>query len=97
MFARKTVLHADDRIGGSSSSGTKAPLTEAPIRKVNRVLVVDDDHIWLGILIRAVKRTGREFSVAEDLESALKLFAEQKFDLVITDRDKGDIHYGDAI
>ncbi|MDO8553625.1 MAG: response regulator [Candidatus Micrarchaeota archaeon] len=75
-------------------SAVKAPTST---RKINNVLVVDDDHIWKGILSRTVKRTGREFSVAEDLESALKLFAEQKFDLVITDRDKGDIHYGDAI
>ncbi|MDO8553624.1 MAG: response regulator [Candidatus Micrarchaeota archaeon] len=93
---------SNDPIGAKGIKDTtkeeaKPAIAPSSARKINRVLVVDDEGIWRSILTNAVKNVGKEVTVAEDLESALKLLSEQKFDLVLTDRSKSSVNYGDDV
>ncbi len=82
---------------GAKGAAKDAAKATVSAKKINKVLVVDDDSQWLGILSRAVRESGREFKTASDKASALALLASESFDLVITDRSKGGVHYGDEI
>jgi two-component system NtrC family response regulator len=50
-----------------------------------RILIVDDDEEILKLLEEALKFLGYEVDIARNGESALKIFCEKRFDLVITD------------
>lgn len=50
-----------------------------------RILVVDDDALDRMILDSLVTQAGHEPVFAEEGEAALKLYREEKFDLVVTD------------
>ncbi|MGW5645414.1 response regulator transcription factor [Saccharopolyspora sp. NPDC003752] len=53
--------------------------------EMRRVLVVDDDHAVRDVLRRYLERSGYEVGLAEDGETALRLFAEREPDLVVLD------------
>ncbi|SDZ36598.1 DNA-binding response regulator, OmpR family, contains REC and winged-helix (wHTH) domain [Saccharopolyspora shandongensis] len=53
--------------------------------EARRVLVVDDDHAVRDVLRRYLERSGYEVDLAEDGETALRLFAEREPDLVVLD------------
>lgn len=51
----------------------------------SRVLVVDDDSLVREFVVEALKRKGYQLEQADCGETAIKMVAEQEFDLVITD------------
>ncbi|MEU5853640.1 response regulator, partial [Saccharopolyspora shandongensis] len=53
--------------------------------EARRVLVVDDEHAVRDVLRRYLERSGYEADLAEDGETALRLFAEREPDLVVLD------------
>ncbi|MEV6232065.1 response regulator transcription factor [Saccharopolyspora shandongensis] len=53
--------------------------------EARRVLVVDDDAAVRDVLRRYLERSGYEVDLAEDGETALRLFAEREPDLVVLD------------
>ncbi|WP_190814135.1 response regulator transcription factor [Saccharopolyspora pogona] len=53
--------------------------------EAGRVLVVDDDHTVRDVVRRYLERSGYEVGLAEDGETALRLFAEREPDLVVLD------------
>ncbi|MEV0702570.1 response regulator transcription factor [Saccharopolyspora sp. NPDC050389] len=53
--------------------------------ETRRVLVVDDDHAVRDVLRRYLERSGYEVGLAEDGDTALRLFAEREPDLVVLD------------
>jgi len=52
---------------------------------IEKILIVDDELLMRNFLMEALKRKGIEAVSAEDGEKAIKLLAEQSFDMVITD------------
>lgn len=52
---------------------------------IPRILVVDDHSVNLELLVRQVEMFGLHVDGAEDGEKALKLWLENKYDLIITD------------
>lgn len=56
-----------------------------PISNTPRILVVDDHSVNLELLIRQIELFGIQVDGAEDGEKALKLWLENKYDLIITD------------
>jgi DNA-binding response OmpR family regulator len=61
-----------------------APVTNAGIA---RLLVVDDDPFVLDLYATALRRRGYEVVTAEDGVDALERLAEERFDLMLTDRN----------
>ena len=55
------------------------------MRKVKKILVVDDDHLLHEFLLEILKRKHFEFDSAEDVQSAKNKLNENNYDLVITD------------
>lgn len=61
-----------------------APLSaDAPVRA--RVLAVDDDSAFVGMVQRVVERLGHDCETSQSAESAIDRLAVERFDLVITD------------
>ena len=58
---------------------------------IERVLIVDDETIMRNFLAETLRRKGMEVFAAENGKTALKLFKEKSFDLVISDLNMPDM------
>jgi two-component system, NtrC family, response regulator AtoC len=58
---------------------------------IERVLIVDDETIMRNFLAETLRRKGMEVFSAENGKSALKLFKDKSFDLVISDLNMPDM------
>jgi DNA-binding response OmpR family regulator/HPt (histidine-containing phosphotransfer) domain-containing protein len=58
---------------------------------MQRILIVDDDHVQVDVVSFLLRREGLEPVAAYDGASAVRLFAEQPPDLVILDVNLGDV------
>jgi DNA-binding response OmpR family regulator/HPt (histidine-containing phosphotransfer) domain-containing protein len=58
---------------------------------MQRILIVDDDHVQVDVVSFLLRREGLEPVAAYDGASAARLFVEQPFDLVILDVNLGDV------
>src|SRR5262245_62009989 len=57
---------------------------------MQRILIVDDDHVQIDVVSFLLRRDGFEPVAAYDAASAVRLFAEKQPDLVILDVNLGD-------
>lgn len=97
-LARSAALHAGGHLALQSKFGEgtvaqlwlpvvkeEAPATSSPSLQKAKVLVVDDDHQVLKALTDVLTSLGLETAKADSGEQALKLLAEEHFDVVILD------------
>ncbi|MBD3409011.1 MAG: response regulator [Ignavibacteriales bacterium] len=50
-----------------------------------RILVIDDNEIWMSLIKRSLKSRPYEIAEAAGAEEALELMAKESFDLIISD------------
>lgn len=88
---------ASGRSGAAPLADGQTAGGQASARKISKILVIDDDSRWAGILTRCAQEAHRDLVVLNDPSEALRRLETEPFDLVITDRSKEGDPYGDRI
>lgn len=66
-------------------SGERKPISEGPIKKKIRILVVDDSHTLRRTIALLIKAAGYSPIEARNGLDAIKVFEKEKVDMIITD------------
>src|ERR1700761_8462878 len=85
-FLRNLIIIISEKAYAGTGKWYKgAGLAGEASRRNMKILVIDDDEFYRGLMVSALEKAGHKIVIAEDGEMAMKKAHSEKFDVVITD------------